>query len=60
MGEFSTSGNISGVSSNAVYRVSATDTLGDFVDYDLYDNRNLQTEANNFIDLSENNPFGSP
>ena len=60
VGEFSTSGNISGVSSNAVYSVTATDTLGDFADYDLYDNRRLQTEANNFIDLSEQNPFGTP
>ena len=60
VGEFNTSGNISGIFSNAVYTISATDTLGDFVVYDLYDNRNLQTEANNFIVLSENNPFGSP
>lgn len=60
VGSFATSTNIRGNTSNALYNVTATDELGDYVFYDQYDNRNLQNEAALFIDLSEINPFGNP
>jgi hypothetical protein len=60
IGTFATATNIRGVTSNAAYTVTSTDTLGDYVFYDDYDNKELQTEASLFIDLSEINPFGMP
>lgn len=36
------------------------DELKDHVQYDEFDNRKIQTEADEFIDLSEINPFGTP
>lgn len=60
MGTFATATLVKGVNSNASYTVTSTDILGDFVFYDQSDNKNLQTEASLFIDLSEINPFGNP
>jgi hypothetical protein len=59
-GDFATGANVIGSSSNTRYNITVADNIGDFLDYDIYDNRQLQTEANNFIDFSENNPFGRP
>lgn len=59
-GDFTTSGNIIGLSSNTTYTIAATDTLTDFSDYDLFNNQQFTNEANNFIDLSQKNPFGIP
>lgn len=60
MGSFASGINIRGVTSNAVYTIASSDELGDYVFYDQSDNKNLQTEAALFIDLSEINPFGMP
>jgi len=60
VGTFATATNVKGASSNATYVVTTTDVLGDYAFYDQYDNKNLQTEAALFIDLSEINPFGMP
>lgn len=60
VGTFTTATTLIGVTSNASYTVTATDTFGDYVFYDMSDNKNLQTEAALFIDLSEINPFGMP
>lgn len=60
VGTFATSTAIKGVSSNSNYIVVSTDTLGDHVFYDDYDNKELQDEGLLFIDLSEINPFGVP
>lgn len=51
---------IRGVTSNTAYTVTSHDDLGDFVDNDDSDNRVIQTEADNFVDLTEINPFGVP
>lgn len=59
-GTFATATSIIGQTSNASYVVTSTDVLGDHVFYDQSDNKNLQTEATVFIDLSEINPFGMP
>jgi hypothetical protein len=58
-GDFA-NGTIKGVSSNAIYTITGVDTIGDHIDYDLFDNKELQTEANDFIDFTERNPFGLP
>lgn len=60
VGTFATATAIKGVTSNSNYTVTATDTLGDYVFYDDYDNKELQDEGVLFIDLSEINPFGMP
>lgn len=60
IGQFSANVTLIGSDSNTRYTVADSDTLGDFLDYDIYDNRQIQTEANTFIDFSETNPFGSP
>lgn len=51
---------IIGVTSNARYAVISTDTTDDFNTTDEFDNKQLQTEADAFIDFSEINPFGKP
>lgn len=60
MGVFAPATTIRGFTSNAAYTVTSTDTLGDHVFYDDYDNKELQDEGVLFIDLSEINPFGMP
>ena len=51
---------IIGTKSGSSYNVISHDDMGDFVDYDDSDNRILQTEADEFIDFTEVNPFGVP
>ena len=51
---------IVGTTSNAHYTVASTDTLGDFSEEDIFDNKLLQSEADAFTDFSEINPFGTP
>lgn len=59
-GEFVGGQILIGDSSNTRYTITNYDTMGDFVDYDIYDNRQIQTEANTLIDTTEVNPFGMP
>ena len=59
-GQFTANANITGSISGAVYNVMTYDDMGDYTDYDTYDNRNIQTEADEFIDFSDINPFGKP
>lgn len=56
------SANLIGVNSNTRKSIisNTVDALGDNTYYDLYNNRDIQLQANTFIDLSEINPFGSP
>lgn len=49
-----------GVTSNARYNITSTSDTGDWVDNDDFDNKIIQTEADNFVDLTEINPFGVP
>lgn len=51
---------IVGATSNTRKSVVTSDTLGDYTYYDLYNNKDIQSEVGNFIDLSETNPFGTP
>ena len=57
-GEFTT-GNVTGVISTTRNVVTVADTLGDHVYYDLFENKDIQTEANTFVEITSN-PFGNP
>jgi hypothetical protein len=59
-GVFASGVAVRGLTSNTIYTITTTDTQGDNSEYDLHDNRQLQDEANQFIDFSETNPFGLP
>ena len=58
-GEFVDGQVIIGASSNAQYMLSTYDHLKDNVRDDSYDNYAIENQANNIIDLTESNPFGS-
>lgn len=60
VGEFQTGANVYASQGNANYRMTTSDTKSDFVFYDVYDNKDLDTGANLILDLSEINPFGTP
>lgn len=59
-GVFTNGSNVIGSSSNTRYLLTNYDDLADLIGWDDSDNRVIQTEANNFIDLTEINPFGTP
>jgi hypothetical protein len=59
-GELDSNVAVTGVSSNTQNEVIVIDTMGDFVYYDSFDSKEIQDEANTFVDLSEINPFGLP
>ena len=59
-GEFANNTLVRGNTSNASYTTSQTpDELIDPQEREMYDNKVIQTEANEIVDLSESNPFGS-
>lgn len=57
-GEFSTSANIIGQTSQTSIRLVSFDPLEDVLDREVYDNRIIQNEVDDIIDFSEQNPFG--
>lgn len=59
-GQFTAGANVLGETSGALYVIQTQDDLEDFAVYDQYDNRNIQDEANTFIDFTDVNPFGRP
>jgi hypothetical protein len=59
-GSFTANANVYAKSTNAVYRLASTDDKTDYVIYDIYDNKDLDTGSNLILDLSELNPFGTP
>lgn len=59
-GTFATSSTLVGNSSNTRMTVTTADTFGTNPYYDLFDNKKIQDEVTDFIDLSETNPFGNP
>ena len=61
-GTFSTSTQVKGNTSGAIWTVSATSdtaTMDNAFD-DIVDNNRIETEADNVIDFTEHNPFGEP
>lgn len=59
-GTFANSSNLIGNTSLTSRSVATSNTQGDYVYYDFFDNRQIQSEANTFMDMSEINPFGVP
>ena len=61
LGTFANNQLITGNTSGANFVIAnAIDALTDPQSREMYDNFVIQTEADNYIDLSENNPFGLP
>ena len=61
LGTFANNQLITGNTSGATFVVSnAVDPLTDPQEREMYDNFGIQTEADNYVDLSESNPFGLP
>jgi hypothetical protein len=59
-GKFTNNVNVIGTDSNTSKRLLNYDELKDHVQFDEFDNRKIQDEAEEFVDLSETNPFGMP
>lgn len=60
LGTFANGATIVGANSNASFTVVTTpDDLLDPQEREQYDNKIIQTEANNYLDFSESNPFGN-
>ena len=61
LGTFGNNALITGANSAATFRVNAIpDELEDPQLREMYDNNQIQTEADDIVDLSESNPFGTP
>lgn len=59
-GAFVTGNNVIGHDSTASYAIAIKDDMADIVIDDDSDNRIIQQEASEFVDLTEFNPFGVP
>lgn len=59
-GEFRANANVYGNTSGAIYRSISYNDRTDFNPYDDYDNEEFKLETDNILDLSEQNPFGTP
>lgn len=61
LGTFANNQLLTGNTSNARFVISnAVDPLTDPQEREMYDNFSIQTEADDVVDLSESNPFGTP
>lgn len=61
LGTFSNNAVVTGNTSGATFVVSnAVDPLTDPQEREMYDNAVIENEAEDYLDLSENNPFGTP
>jgi len=61
LGTFANTQRVIGNTSGANFIIAnAVDPLTDPQEREIYDNFVIQTEADNYVDLSENNPFGLP
>ena len=59
IGQFNTA-NLIGESSGANWHTITIDGRTDFNYYDMFDNKQVNTDAGVILDLSETNPFGTP
>lgn len=60
VGNFSNTGNVYGQTSSSKYAISISDNMTDYTYYDMFDNKQLNTDAGEILDLTEFNPFGTP
>jgi hypothetical protein len=59
-GTFDVNGRIIGANSNTQYVLTSYDPLDDFATFDIIDNKRVADHANNWLDITETNPFGMP
>jgi hypothetical protein len=60
LGNFTNNATVVGANSAASYVTTAVpDELLDPQEREIYDNKIIQTEADNYLDFSESNPFGN-
>jgi hypothetical protein len=59
-GTFTDATDVTGTFSNTTYNMTSSEDKGDYVPNDEWDNLQIQTEADVFVDISEVNPFGQP
>ena len=57
-GDFISNTSIYGATSGAHYTLASYDPIESSQSYVAYDNKVIQNEANNVVDISESNPFG--
>lgn len=60
VGNFASGPKVIGQTSNSWYNLTSPDTISDFNEYDLFDNKQLNIDAGEILDLTEFNPFGTP
>jgi len=58
IGEFETSANLIGNTSQAIYNLVGYDNKENHTFYEMFDNKQVNTDAGIILDLSETNPFG--
>lgn len=58
--DFTANVSIKGATSNATWTMTSADTMENADNTQIDDNRRLETEADNFLDFTEHNPFGEP
>jgi hypothetical protein len=60
VGDFRNGANVIGNTSQAIYNLSGYDNKENNTFYEMFDNKELNTDASAILDLSEHNPFGTP
>lgn len=60
VGQFTDNHTIIGNTSQATYTTNISGTIYDVSDYNMFDNKQLNTDTGEILDLSEFNPFGTP
>jgi len=61
LGTIANNATITGANSSATFIVNTVpDELLDPQEREVYNNKSIQNEAIDFVDLSESNPFGTP
>jgi hypothetical protein len=58
-GHFSSDNRVIGQMSSAQYDMASSDTISNYSEYDLFDNKQLNSDAGEILDFSEHNPFGT-
>ena len=57
-GSFTDAGTLVGATSNTHYSLTSSEGQDEYTDHDIFDNKLLQTEADEFVQTTETNPLG--
>ena len=60
VGDFRNSANLIGNTSGSIYTLTNYDNKENHTFYEMFDNKQVNTDAGIILDLSETNPFGTP